>query len=93
VFQASVTARGQADIILAGSPPNNFIGEDAYTLLDARASYQWTLRNNDQLRLSVFGKNLTDKEYKEQILLLGVDGGFQGWGAPRQVAVELHWSH
>lgn len=91
-FHASITARGQDDFNIAGSPPNNFIVEDAYTLLDARVSYQWNLAQDDYLRVSVYGKNLTDEEYKEQILLLGVDGGFQGWGPPRQVALEVQYA-
>ncbi|MBX3707525.1 MAG: TonB-dependent receptor [Pseudomonadales bacterium] len=93
-LQASVTARGQDDIILAGLPPPDApLVQKAYTLIDARVSYQWTLGNDDTLRLSLYGKNLTDKEYKEQILALGRDGGFQGWGPPRQVALELVYSH
>lgn len=91
-LHASTTWRAQDDFNIAGSPPNNFIVEDGYGLLDARVSYQWNLANDDFLRVSVYGKNLTDKEYKEQILLLGVDGGFQGWGPPRQVALELVYS-
>lgn len=91
-FHASVTVRAQDDFNIAGSPPNDFIVEDSYALLDARLSYQWNLANEDFLRVSVYGKNLTDEEYKEQILLLGVDGGFQGWGPPRQVALEVLYS-
>lgn len=91
-LHASVTARAQDDFIIAGAPPNNFIVQKSYTLLDARLSYQWNLANDSLFRVSVYGKNLTDKEYKEQILLLGVDGGFQGWGPPRQVALEVVYS-
>jgi iron complex outermembrane recepter protein len=92
-FHASVTARGQDDIILAlAPPPAPSVVQKAYVLVDARVSYEWSLANEDTLRLSLFGKNLTDKEYKEQVLLLGVDGGFQGWGPPRQVALELVYS-
>ena len=91
-LHASVTTRTQDDFIIAGSPPNNFIVEPRYTLVDARVAYQWNMANDDTLRLALYGKNLTDKEYKQQILLLGVDGGFQGWGPPRQVALELVYS-
>jgi iron complex outermembrane receptor protein len=91
-LHASATWRVQDDFNIAGSPPNNFIVEDGYGLLDARMSFQWNLANEDYLRISVYGKNLLDKEYREQILLLGVDGGFQGWGPPRQVALELVYS-
>ncbi len=92
-LHASVTWRAQDDFNIAGSPPNSFLVEDSYGLLDARASYQWNLQSGDMLRVSVYGKNLLDEEYREQILLLGVDGGFQGWGPPRQVALELVYSH
>ncbi|MBK79807.1 MAG: hypothetical protein CMQ43_02665 [Gammaproteobacteria bacterium] len=91
-FHASATWRAQDDFNIAGSPPNDFIVEDGYGLLDARLSYQWNLAGEDTLRVSVYGKNLLDKEYREQILLLGVDGGFQGWGPPRQVALEVVYS-
>jgi iron complex outermembrane recepter protein len=91
-LHASVTTRTQDDFIIAGSPPNNFIVQEGYTLIDARVAYQWNLANDDTLRLALYGKNLADKEYKEQILLLGVDGGFQGWGPPRQVALEVVYS-
>jgi iron complex outermembrane recepter protein len=92
-FQASMTARGQDDIILAALPPPDApLVQKSYTLIDARVSYEWSLANEDTLRLSLYGKNLADKEYKEQILALGRDGGFQGWGPPRQVALELVYS-
>ena len=38
----------------------------------------------------LFGKNLTDEEWREQALFLGgPNTGFQGWGAPRTYAFEL----
>ena len=40
------------------------------------------------LRLSLIGKNLNDKEYLVEALPLG-NGGFEGWGTPRTIAVEL----
>ena len=53
----------------------------------------WQLNNGDSLMLSVIGKNLNDKEYKQQELPLGEFGGFRGWGPPRQIAAELMWRH
>ena len=51
-LHASTTWRAQDDFNIAGSPPNNFIVEDGYGLLDARVSYQWNLANEDFLRVS-----------------------------------------
>ncbi len=41
------------------------------------------------MRVSAWGKNLADKEYLEQALPLGDNGGFQGWGPPRTGALEI----
>ncbi|MEO2177986.1 MAG: TonB-dependent receptor [bacterium] len=92
-FHISVIARHQDDMNIAGSPPNSFIVEGAYTLLDARVAYNWNLQNGSTFTISAYGKNLTEEDYKEQILLLGVDGGFQGWGAPRTYSLEFAYSH
>ncbi len=44
----------------------------------------------DVQSVAVFGKNLTDGEWREQALFLGgPNTGFQGWGAPRTDAFEL----
>lgn len=92
-FHISLTTRHQGDMNIAGSPPNSFITEDAYTLWDARIAYSFRLENDRSFTISAYGKNLANEEYKEQILLLGVDGGFQGWGAPRTYAVEFSYHH
>ncbi|MEM9232708.1 MAG: TonB-dependent receptor, partial [Pseudomonadota bacterium] len=57
--------------------------EDGYTLVDARATYRFP---NENLSVSVFGRNLTDEDY-------AVSGfGFIGYntfrGAPRSLGVE-----
>jgi len=45
------------------------------------------------LSFSLYGKNLSDTEYKEQALFLGgPNAGFQGWGAPRTFALEVTYS-
>lgn len=89
-FQASATIRAQDDFIIGavGADP---IFEKRYALFDARLNYQWTLRNDSVLDFSLVGKNLFDKTYREQILVLGA-GGFQGWGPPRQIAFEVQWT-
>ena len=61
--------------------------EPGYTLVDASVSYQWNMADDRFLQLTLIGKNLTDKRYVEQELALG-NGGFRGWGPPRQVALE-----
>ena len=64
--------------------------EGGYDGVDARVSYEWTMANGGTVAASVFGKNLTDEEWREQALFLGgPNTGFQGWGAPRTYAFEL----
>lgn len=96
-FEASVGAHGQDDVLIVGS--NLLTGDvdptlvqDGYTLIDARFAVDWLMSSGDIITLSIFGKNLTDEEYKDFILPLGATGGFQGWGSPRTYAVELKWS-
>jgi iron complex outermembrane recepter protein len=93
---ASVSARGQDDIILVGGATSAAaVTQDAYTLYDARIALQWNMENHDLLRLSFIGKNLSDKDYLQEALPLAAAGltqfagGFQGWGPPRTYAVEL----
>lgn len=71
--------------------------EGGYSLVDARLQYDFPLGGN-YASIALFGKNLTDSEYREQALFLGdgpriADGGpatgFQGWGAPRTWALEF----
>jgi iron complex outermembrane receptor protein len=96
-FEASASARATDDILIVGS--NLLTGDvdpslvqDGYTLIDARLAMNWSTANGDTLQLAVWGKNLTDEEYKDFILPLGATGGFQGWGPPRTWAVEFRWS-
>jgi iron complex outermembrane receptor protein len=96
-FDASVSAHGQDDVLIVGSnlltgQTDPTLVQESYTLVDARLAAAWSLSSGDVLSLAVFGKNLTDEEYKDFILPLGATGGFQGWGAPRTYAVELKWS-
>jgi len=51
------------------------------------------LNNGSQLSFSLYGKNLSDTEFKEQALFLGgPTAGFQGWGAPRTYAFQVRYS-
>ncbi len=89
----SVTGRGQDDSILVGGGTSSaVVTQKAYSLIDARAAIQWNMNDGNLLRLSLIGKNLNDKEYIVEALPLG-NGGFQGWGAPRTIALELVYQH
>ena len=84
----------------AGAGVNTFDGD--YQLWDVRVAYDLRLKNDAVLSLSLFGKNLTDEEYREQALFLGggtfnlpsggPNTGFQGWGAPRTYSFEVKYS-
>ena len=86
---ANLTVRGQDDFVLVNSITGVPVFEKGYTLMDASVAYSWATAQGNNFRLSLFGKNLTDKEYREQSLPLGPFGGFQGWAAPRTAAVEF----
>jgi iron complex outermembrane receptor protein len=70
-----------------GVPTNTPVGQDGYTLLDANLSYEFEVAER-AVRVGFVGRNLTDKQYKEQELPLG-PGGFRGWGPPRYLGGEL----
>jgi iron complex outermembrane recepter protein len=94
-YEASVSARGQDDVILSASNVvSNLgaVGQDGYTLIDARIAGVWTTPDQSQVTIAIFGKNLTDEEYLDFVLPLGATGGFQGWGAPKTYGVEFKWS-
>ena len=94
ILSASFTYKDQDEYIIGISSSAEDIYEDGYNRLDARVAYEWTLANAGQMILAVFGKNLTDEEYREhQLDLAPPDFGFQGWGAPRTWAVELQYRH
>ena len=96
----NVSARGQDDIILVGGATAAAgVTQDAYTLIDARLALQWNMENKNLVRLSLVGKNLTDKDYLQEALPLAAAGlqqfagGFQGWGPPRTWTLELLYQH
>jgi len=61
--------------------------EDAYTLFDARAGYAFG--DSENLELYVFGKNLTDKEYRVYSFNFADAAGFsqEFFGRPREYGI------
>ena len=91
-FSANAGWKTVGDFLLVntGGGADQRLYEGSYDGLDARVAYEWTLDNGSTVSASVFGKNLTDEEWREQALFLGGPlTGFQGWGAPRTYAFEL----
>jgi iron complex outermembrane receptor protein len=88
-LDANLTVRGQDDFVLVNSITGVPVFEKGYTLMDASVAYSWSTEAGNNFRVALFGKNLTDKKYREQSLPLGPFGGFQGWGPPRTAAVEF----
>ena len=77
-------------LVNTGGGADQRLYEGGYDGVDARVGYEWALDNGSTISASVFGKNLTDEEWREQALFLGgPNTGFQGWGAPRTYAFEL----
>ena len=70
-----------------GAITNTPVNQSGYSLWDANLSYEFPVMER-QVRVGFVGRNLTDKQYKEQELPLG-PGGFRGWGPPRYVGGEL----
>ncbi len=91
-FFASVSVKATDDVIIAADQNGDAFYEPDYKLWDARVAYEMALANEDELLFEVFGKNLTDEEYREQRLFLG-NGLFQGWGPPRTWAVSVSYKH
>ncbi|MEQ8486943.1 MAG: TonB-dependent receptor [Pseudomonadales bacterium] len=85
---------GEFLLVNTGGGANQRLFEGNYYGVDAGVAYEWALNGGDTLTISVFGKNLTDEEWKEHALFLGgPTTGFQGWGAPRTYAVEFTYNH
>ncbi len=91
-FSANVTWKTVGGFLLVntGGGADQRLYEEGYDALDARIAYEWALASGGLVSVSLFGKNLTDEEWREQALFLGgPNTGFQGWGAPRTYAFEL----
>jgi len=81
-------------LVNTGGGADQRLYEGGYKSVDARIAYDWFLDDDRSVTISVFGKNLTDEEWKEQALFLGGPAtGFQGWGAPRTYALEVVYNH
>lgn len=81
-------------LVNTGGGADQRLFEGGYQSIDARIAYEMTVRDDDTLTFSLFGKNLSDEEWKEQALFLGgPNTGFQGWGAPRTWAFEVVYQH
>ena len=81
-------------LVNTGGGADQRLFEGGYDSIDARVSYELTVRDSDTLTFSLFGKNLGDEEWKEQALFLGgPNTGFQGWGAPLTWAFEVTYQH
>ena len=105
MFSANIGYRmvGEFLLVNTGAGANFRTSDGDYELLDARVQYDWDLSEGTIVSLALFGKNLTDEEYREQALFLGngsttlpsggPNTGFQGWGAPRTYALELTVTH
>ncbi len=105
LFSANVGYRAVGEFLLVntGAGASFRTSDGNYQLLDARVQYDWDLGEGTLVSLALFGKNLTDEEYREQALFLGngsrtlssggPNTGFQGWGAPRTYALELTVAH
>ena len=61
--------------------------EPNYEQFELTVAYETQFAEHD-VRAAFVGKNLSDSRYREQILFLG-NGGFQGWGPPRYLGIEL----
>ncbi|MFT6435033.1 MAG: outer membrane receptor protein involved in Fe transport, partial [Candidatus Azotimanducaceae bacterium] len=96
VLRANAGYKKVGDFLLVntGAGPNNRLLEGNYASWDAQIGYDMELSSGDRVSFSLYGKNLTDTEFKEQALFLGgPNAGFQGWGAPRTFALEVSYSH
>lgn len=94
LFSANIGYRHNGEFVLVntGGGQDQELIEGDNTLIDARIAYEWPLNNGDSLTVSVFGKNLTDEEYRQSALFLGgFTTGFQDWAAPRVYAAQIEY--
>jgi iron complex outermembrane receptor protein len=68
------------------------VREPAVALVDASLAYAWGVEAAGERldwRLALVGRNLGDREYRENALPLFGDGGFQRWAPPRYLGAEV----
>ena len=93
-LSANIGYKTVGDFLLVntGGGANQRLYEGGYSQVDARVAYRFETPGGNTASLTLFGKNLTDEEFKEHALFLGgPTTGFQGWGAPRTYALEFMW--
>ena len=77
--------------LLAGEPDLT----DRITAMTRVADRRWTLTFDNGVQLAAFGKNLTNRVYKQNgvdfLSSLGFDIAY--FGAPRTYGVELSWKY
>ncbi len=94
-FSANVQYKRVGNFLLVntGGGADQRLEEGGYYDVAATISYERVYEQGNSLKISLWGRNLTDEEWKEQALFLGgPNTGFQGWGAPRTYALELEYS-
>ena len=95
VFSANTGYKKVGEFLLVntGAGPDNRLYEGDYGQWDAQLGYEMELNSGSMLSFSLYGKNLSDTEFKEQALFLGgPTAGFQGWGAPKTYAIQVRYS-
>jgi iron complex outermembrane receptor protein len=93
-LSANIGYKTVGDFLLVntGGGADQRLYEGGYSQVDARVAYSFETPGGSQASITLFGKNLTDEEFKEHALFLGgFATGFQGWGAPRTYALEFMW--
>ena len=90
-------------------PNGDLFSVPSYGVVNARLSYEMQLPRGDQLRLTLWGRNLADEEYQAHVIASGgnalpiqigpivTPGGFTSqataWAAPRQFGIEVVYEY
>lgn len=81
-------------LVNTGGGADQRLEEGGYDDVSLTISYERLFDDGKTMKFTLWGKNLTDEEWKEQALFLGgPNTGFQGWGAPRTYAMEIEYSY
>jgi iron complex outermembrane receptor protein len=85
-------------------PGNDNYKVPSYGLLDARLTLALNKTQNGQFRFSVWGKNILDKEYPQQVIGMGgpiatptAAAGYYGqtriWSEPPSYGIDIHYEY
>lgn len=87
-FQVGLSYRSKTYLTVSSS---EVLAQDGYSLLDASLRYETA---DGRWQASLFGKNLTDKEYREHAFDLSASPGVQlgYYGAPRTVGINIRYN-